>query len=114
MIGYLHIVELLAMVLYGGLFLGLAALVRKYPETIAGISTMPKAEREKLNLPKIGVFVAKWLNVSAVVVFLGMWIPKSELRVQVIAWVPVFLLLVASAYLIKYKKTRFSKEPKEE
>lgn len=110
MIGYIHIAEVIACLIYALILIGVGRLARKYPETIAGINTMPKERREKLNLPKIGAFVAKWLNASAVVVLLGMWIPKSDLRWQVVVWIPCFLIMLAAGYLIKYKHTRFSKE----
>ena len=57
MIGYIHIGEIIVLILYGSILLGVGALVRKYPETISGISTLPKQAREKLNLPKIGAFL---------------------------------------------------------
>ncbi|MBE6196153.1 MAG: DUF3784 domain-containing protein [Rikenellaceae bacterium] len=110
MVGYIHIGEIIVLIGYGLIFLGVGVLARKYPETISGISTMSKEKRDKLNLKKIGAFVSKWLNVSATVVFLAILIPKPDLRWQVACLVPVFLILLASAYLIKYKNTRFKKE----
>ncbi len=110
MIGYIHIGEIIVLIIYGLIFVGCGALVRRYPETISGINTMSQKKREKLNLPKIGAFVAKWLNVSATVAFLAILIPKGDLRWQVALLIPVFLLLLASAYLIKYRDTRFKKE----
>ena len=110
MIGYIHIGEIIVLILYGSILLGVGALVRKYPETISGISTLPKQAREKLNLPKIGAFLSKGLNVSATVVFLAILIPKQGLRWQVAVIVPLFLILLSAAYLAKYRTTRFKKE----
>ena len=110
MIGYIHIGEIIVLILYGSILLGVGALVSKYPETISGISTLPKQAREKLNLPKIGTFLSKWLNVSATVVFLAILIPKQGLRWQVAVIVPMFLILLSAAYLAKYRTTRFKKE----
>lgn len=110
MIGSIHIGEIIVLILYGSILLGVGALVSKYPETISGISTLPKQAREKLNLPKIGAFLSKWLNVSATVVFLAILIPKQELRWQVAVIVPLFLILLSAAYLAKYRTTRFKKE----
>ena len=109
-LGHIYIVEVIALLFYGAIFLGCARLVRRYPETISGINTMRKEERNKLNLPKIGAFVAKWLNVSAAVAFLAILIPKRDLRWQVACFVPLFLLLLCAAYLTKYKHTRFAQE----
>lgn len=110
MAGYIHIGEIIVLIIYGLILVGVAALVRRYPETISGISTMPKEKREKLNLPKIGAFLSKWLNVSATVVFLAILIPKHDLRWQVACLLPIFLILLSAAYLIKYKNTRFKRE----
>lgn len=110
MIGYIPIGEIIVLLLYGSILLGVGALVRKYPETISGISTLPKQAREKLNLPKIGAFLSKWLNVSATVVFLAILIPKQGLRWQVAIFIPLFLILLSAAYLAKYRTTRFKKE----
>lgn len=108
--GYLEIGEVISSLVYGLIFVGCALLVKRYPETISGISTMPKERRDRLDLPKIGAFLAKWINISAVVVFLGMWIPREDLRWQVTYLLPIFLLMLAWGYLIKYKDTRFKKE----
>lgn len=114
-LGYIHIGELIVLVIYGAIFVGCARLVRNYPETISGINTMRPKERERLNLPKIGAFIAKWLNVSATVVFLAILIPKGDLRWQVACFLPLFLLLLCAAYVTKYKHTRFAKvEPANE
>ena len=95
---------------YGLFWVGLGLLVRKYPETISGINSMPKEKRDKLNLPKIGRFVSVWIYVSAAVIFLSMLIRGDELRGQVLVCGPIFLIMLCWAYLIKYKSTRFSKE----
>lgn len=110
MIGYLHIVEVIVCLIYGLIFVGCGLLVKRYPTTISGINTMPQEKRDRLDLEKIGRFCAKWLNLSAAVVFLGMWIPKVDLRWQVITLLPIFLILLGSAYMIKYRETRFKKE----
>ncbi len=106
----IEISELIILLIQGLLFVGVGVLCRNYPETISGISTMSKEKRDKLDLKKIGRFLSKWLNVSAAVVFLGIFIPNFNLRWQVVCFVPIFLLLLAYAYLIKYKNTRFKKE----
>lgn len=108
--GYIHLGEVIVLLIYGLFFLGCGALAQKYPTTIAGISTMSKEKRERLNLPKIGAFVSKWLRVSATVVFLCILIPKQELRWQVAIFIPLFLILLSAAYLAKYRNTRFAKE----
>ncbi len=110
MVGYIHIGEILALLIYALIFIGVGALVRNYPETIAGINTMPKAKRERLDLHKIGAFCSKWLNAAAVVVLLSGAIPYERLRWEVAIILPIFLLMICSAYLIKYQNTRFKKE----
>jgi hypothetical protein len=104
------VVDVVALLLYGALWIGIGALVRKYPETIAGINTMPKQERERLDLPKIGRFLSGWMRASAVVIFLSLLIPKPELRWQVACWMPCLFTMLAVGYFIKYKKSRFQRE----
>lgn len=104
------VIEVVVLLLYGALWIGIGELVRRYPECISGINTMPKAERDRLDLPKIGRFLSKWMRVSAAVIFFSLLIPKPELRWQVACWIPCLFILIASGYLIKYKKSRFLRE----
>lgn len=71
---------------------------------------MPREQREELDLPKIGAFVARWMYAVAGVVMVCLFIPTPRLRGEALWMVPLFMVTVCYAYLLKYRKTRFKKE----
>lgn len=109
----LTIGEVLVFLAVALIFVGVGLLVRRYPTTISGISTLKREERDKLDLHKIGRFVSRWMYVVAATIVLSLLIPYPKLRAEAMWMLPLFEVVVCYAYLIKYKRSRFSKEVNE-
>lgn len=95
-------------IIYAAFWVGIGELVRRYPETISGFSTMSKERRAKYDMPKIGLFIAKWMRGSAAAVLLSLALPEP-LKMQVLVFVPIILIGICYAYLLKYRDVRFLK-----
>lgn len=96
-------------VVYAAFWVGLGFLVKRYPTTISGFSTMSNERRQKYDMEKVGRFVSKWLYAAAIVVVLSMLLP-ARLHVETLIVAPILFIFLCAGYLLKYQDNRFKKE----
>lgn len=88
---------------------GLIALfLRRYPETMAGYNTMPKAKREKIDLQRIGHLVSNAMLAGLPFSLASPLMPSKELYTLLLVWVPAGLL-VACAIYVNVRKEKFKR-----
>ena len=87
----------------------IALLLRHYPETMAGYNTMPKAEREKIDIQKLGRSISNAMFAGIPSVLLSPLMPSKELYMLLLCWIPC-ALLVAVAIYVNVKKEKFKKQ----
>lgn len=79
---------------------GLIALfVRRHPETMAGYNTMPRKQREKIDLHRIGRLVSNGMYVGIPFMVLAPLMPTKGLFMTMLVGVPVGLLLAVAIYV---------------
>lgn len=100
---------ILVVVIYAAILFATAWLVKNYPETISGFSTLSKEERAKYDMPKIGRFVSRWLVIAGITALMSLLMPSKELHIQALVVVPIFCIVICWAYLVKYKNSRFKR-----
>ena len=86
-----------------------ALFLRRYPETMSGYNTMPKAEREKIDIAKSARLVSNAMFVGVPSVLLSPLMPSKELYMLLLCWIPC-ALLVAVAIYVNVKKEKFKKQ----
>ena len=87
----------------------IALFLRRYPETMAGYNTMPKAKREKIDIEKIGRLVSNVMFVGVPFALLSPLMPSAELYMLMLVGVPAGMLVVAGIY-VNVRKEKFEKQ----
>ena len=82
----------------------IALFLRHYPETMAGYNTMPKSEREKIDIQKLGRFVSNAMLVGVPSVLLSPLMPTMPLYTLLLCWIPCGIVVVAGIYVNVCKK----------
>ena len=86
----------------------IALLLRHYPETMAGYNTMPKAEREKVDIQKLGRFVSNAMFAGVPSALLSPLMPSVGLYSLLLCWIPCAIVVVAGVY-VNVRKKKFEK-----
>ena len=86
----------------------IALLLRYYPETMAGYNTMPKCEREKVDIRKLGRFVSSAMFAGVPSVLLSPLMPTMGLYTLLLCWIPCGIVVAAGIY-VNVKKEKFEK-----
>ena len=98
----------LGAVIFAAVWCLIALLLRHYPETMAGYSTMPKAKREKIDIEKIGRLVSNVMFAGVPFALLSPLMPNEELYMLMLVGVPAAMLVVAGIY-VNVRKEKFEK-----
>ena len=84
---------------------GLIALfLRRYPETMSGYNTMPKAKREKVDIQKLGRLISNVMFAGIPSVLLSPLMPSPTLYALLLCWIPCGMLVMAGIYVNVCKK----------
>ena len=87
----------------------IALFLRHYPETMAGYNTMPKAEREKVDIAKVGCLVSNAMYAGVPFALLSPLMPSKGLYMLMMVGVPAGLLITAAIY-VNIRKEKFEKQ----
>lgn len=82
----------------------IALLVRRYPETMAGYNTMPKHEREKIDIDKVARILTRSMFAGVPSVLLSPLMPSYELYTLMLVWIPAGLVVAVAIYVNVCKK----------
>ena len=82
----------------------IALFLRRYPETMAGYNTMPKREREKIDIDKVARLLTRSMYAGVPFAMLSPLMPSEELYVLMLVGVPVGLLIAVAIYVNVCKK----------
>ena len=84
---------------------GLIALfLRRYPETMSGYNTMPKAKREKVDIQKLGRLISNVMFAGVPFALLSPLMPSYELYTLMLVWIPAGLVVAVAIYVNVCKK----------
>ena len=86
----------------------IALFLRRYPETMAGYNTMPKAKRENIDIQKLGRFVSNSMFADVPSVLLSPLMPSEGLYSLMLCWIPCGIVVVAGIY-VNVRKDKFAK-----
>ena len=86
----------------------IALFLRRYPETMAGYNTMPKAKRENIDIQKLGRFVSNAMFAGVPSVLLSPLMPSEGLYSLMLCWIPCGIVVVAGIY-VNVRKDKFEK-----
>ena len=78
--------------------------LRSYPETMAGYNTMPKHEREKIDIDEVARLLTRSMYAGVPFALLSPLMPSEELYMLMLVGVPVGLLIAVAIYVNVYKK----------
>ena len=82
----------------------IALFLRHYPETMAGYNSMPKVEREKIDIQKLGRFVSNAMLAGVPSALLSPLMPTMVLYSLLLCWIPCGIVVVAGVYVNVCKK----------
>ena len=82
----------------------IALFLRRYPETMAGYNTMPKHEREKIDIDKVARLLTRSMFAGVPFALLSPLMQSEELYVLMLVGVPVGLLITVAIYVNVCKK----------
>ena len=82
----------------------IALFLRRYPETMAGYNTMPKAKREKVDIQKLGRLISNVMFAGVPSVLLSPLMPSYELYTLMLVWIPAGLVVAVAIYVNVCKK----------
>ena len=82
----------------------IAMFLRSYPETMAGYNTMPKHEREKIDIDKVARLLTRSMFAGVPFALLSPLMPNEGLYVLMLVGVPVGLLIAVAIYVNVCKK----------
>ena len=82
----------------------IALLLRHYPETMSGYNTMPKKEREKIDIQKLGRFVSSAMFAGVPSALLSPLMPTMVLYSLLLCWIPCGIVVAAGIYVNVCKK----------
>ena len=94
----------LGAIIFAAVWSLIALLLRHYPETMAGYNTMPKKEREKIDIQKLGRFVSNAMLVGVPSALLSPLMPTKALYTLLLCWIPCAIVIVAGIYVNVCKK----------
>ena len=94
----------LGALIFAAVWVLIALFLRHYPETMAGYNTMPKAEREKIDIQKLGRFVSNSMLVGVPSALLSPLMPTMELYTLLLCWIPCGIVVAAGIYVNVCKK----------
>ena len=94
----------LGALIFAAVWVLIALFLRHYPETMAGYNTMPKAEREKIDIQKLGRFVSSAMLAGVPSVLLSPLMPTMALYTLLLCWIPCGIVVVAGIYVNVCKK----------
>ena len=81
------------------LWSGIGLLIRHYPETIAGYNTMPREKRDKIDIPRIGKLLSRYMLIGAVSMLLAPFMPNIALFNTLLFIIPISILILAIVYI---------------
>lgn len=93
-------------VIFAVIWLAIALFVRKCPETMAGYNTMPKAERDKIDIERVGRLVSNVMFAGVVTSLIAPFMPTRTLWLIMFVGVPAGSL-IATAIYVNVRKKRF-------
>ena len=82
----------------------IALFLRYYPETMAGYNTMPKHEREKIDIDKVARILTRSMFAGVPSVLLSPLMPSYELYTLMLVWIPAGLVVAVAIYVNVCKK----------
>ena len=94
----------LGAIIFAAVWSLIALLLRHYPETMAGYNTMPKKEREKIDIQKLGRFVSNAMLVGVPSALLSPLMPTMPLYTLLLCWIPCGIVVVSGIYVNVCKK----------
>ena len=94
----------LGAVIFAAVWCLIAMFIRRYPETMAGYNTMPKAKREKIDIHRLGRLVSNVMFAGVPFALLSPLMPSEGLYVLMLVGVPVGLLIAVTIYVNVCKK----------
>ena len=94
----------LGALIFAAVWVLIALFLRHYPETMAGYNTMPKAEREKIDIQKLGRFVSNSMLVGVPSALLSPLMPTMGLYTLLLCWIPCGIVVAAGIYVNVCKK----------
>ena len=94
----------LGALIFAAVWVLIALFLRHYPETMAGYNTMPKAEREKIDIQKLGRFVSNSMLVGVPSALLSPLMPTMGLYTLLLCWIPCGIVVAAGIYVNGCKK----------
>ena len=99
---------ILGAIIFAVIWVLIALLLRHYPETMAGYNTMPKAEREKVDIQKLGRFVSSAMFAGVPSALLSPLMPSVGLYSLLLCWIPCGVVVAAGIY-VNVRKKKFEK-----
>ena len=99
---------ILGAIIFAAVWVLIALLLRRYPETMSGYNTMPKAKREKIDIHKLGRFISNAMFVGVPSVLLSPLMTNMTLYSLLLCWIPCGILVVAGIY-VNVRKDKFEK-----
>ena len=95
---------LLGALIFAVVWCVIALFLRRYPETMAGYNTMPKREREKIDIDEVARLLTRSMYAGVPFALLSPLMPREELYMLMLVGVPVGLLIAVAIYVNVYKK----------
>ena len=95
---------LLGALIFAVIWCLIALFLRRYPETMSGYNTMPKAKREKVDIQKLGRLISNVMFAGIPSVLLSLLMPSPTLYVLLLCWIPCGMLVAAGIYVNVCKK----------
>lgn len=85
----------------------IALFIRRYPETMSGYNTMPKAKRAKFDIERIGRLVSNVMFAGVPFALIAPLMPSEKLYTAMLA-LPAGMLVACVIY-INVRKKKFEK-----
>lgn len=82
----------------------IALFLRRYPETMAGYNTMPKREREKIDIDEVARLLTRSMYAGVPFALLSPLMPSDELYMLMLVGVPMGMLIAVAIYVNVCKK----------
>lgn len=83
--------------------------VRRHPENISGINTMPREKRNKLDLQRVGRFISNMLFSALPFILIAPFMPSEQLF-EVMLIVPAIVLAIIAAIYLNVFENKFKKQ----
>ena len=95
---------LLGAVIFAVIWGLIALFLHRYPETMSGYNTMPKAKREKIDIQKLGRLISNVMFAGVPFALLSPLMPSYELYTLMLVWIPAGLVVAVAIYVNVCKK----------